>query len=139
MGFYEENFKTPLIILGSKQPAKIYSHKASQLDIAPFILKELGLSADTHFIGKSLIDESPRLIPLVQPYSGGYVAIVKNNYKFVYHIKNQQKYFYNLSKDPLEKHNIFSTTSAEQLAEFEKALSAVSLNDYLLESNRIFP
>jgi phosphoglycerol transferase MdoB-like AlkP superfamily enzyme len=53
-GFYNEYFKTPLLIWGKSIPPAISHETHSQLDIAPTVLELLGISAKVHFTGKSL-------------------------------------------------------------------------------------
>jgi hypothetical protein len=109
-GFYEEFFKTPLIIIGSGIKPAVISKPHSQLDIAPTILELSGISTTTHFRGNSVFKESSEPIYLLQPYAGKYLAVVRHPYKYIFSIRFNKEYIYNLENDPHENLNLFQNT-----------------------------
>ena len=139
-GSYKEYFKTSLLIWGSGITPATSHETRSQLDIAPTVLDLLGISAKVHFTGKSLFHEAPSAIPLVQPYAGTCLGVVSYPYKFVYNIRSEQEYLFDLSKDPLERTNIVKTVAKQPLHEtLRRKVADILLNDRLINENRIWP
>ncbi len=141
---YEENFKTPLLILDLRKDRKIQPGRIkdaySQLNMAPTILDLAGISTKVHFVGESLLASPPKFIPLLQPYGGVYFAIVKYPFKFVLYDRTGEEYIYDLSKDPKEDHNLRSEWTDDALLEdFRKEVGKVWFNYDLMVQNRIWP
>ena len=100
-GFYNEYFKTPLLIWGKGIGCGTSHEIHSQLDIAPTVLELLGVSAKVHFRGRSLFSGADRYVPLVQPYAGSCLGVISFPYKYVYRNRGHEEYLFDLGKDPL--------------------------------------
>lgn len=139
-GFYNEYFKTPLLIWGKGIHPGTSHELHSQLDIAPTILELLGISAKVHFRGRSLFSTGQAFVPLVQPYAGRCLGAISFPYKYVYQYRGRQEYLFNLSLDPLEKVNRINTAEGQALLGlFHAAVADILLNDRLVKENRIWP
>jgi len=143
-GFYEENFRTPLLILwpGRLPPARIAAPTFSQLDIAPTLLDLLKIADDHHFQGRSIFSretgEVP--IPLVQPYDGTYLGTIRYPFKYVKGLRVPGEYLFDLEKDPKELHNVVDQHRGTELYRtFQRDIEAIHLNQQLIERNRIWP
>ncbi len=143
--FYNEFFKTPLIIVWPEKlrPRRIKNLNASHLDLGPTVLDLMDASSPNHFLGRSIFSEDfvPRApIPLVQPYAGKYLAIVDGDYKFVQHMRTKRQYLFNLSADPHELHNLIDDENFVPIvARMEQSLSLFKLNDILIQRNLVYP
>ncbi|MDG0817338.1 LTA synthase family protein [Bdellovibrio svalbardensis] len=141
---YEENFKTPLLILDFRDERKIQPGRVkeaySQLNLAPAVLDMVGISTQVHFIGDSLLAPPPKYIPLLQPYGGVYFAIVKYPMKYVLYDRTGDEYLYDLSKDPHEENNLIDDWDDEASLEgFRKEVGKVWFNYDLMVQDRIWP
>lgn len=107
---YEENFKTPMLILDFRKEPKIkpgrVSQAYSQLNMASTVLDVAGISENVHFLGGSLLGPAPEFITMMQPYGGIYFAVVKHPFKYVMYDRNGEEFLYDLSKDPNESVNL---------------------------------
>jgi arylsulfatase A-like enzyme len=139
-GFYNEYFKTPLLIWGRGISPGLSHELHCQLDIAPTVLDLAGISAKVHFRGKSVFSGASDFVPLVQPYAGTCLGIVSGRYKYVYRERGQEEYVFDLDNDPLEKTNIVKTIIGQPIYETFHAKVAETLrNDHLIMENRIWP
>jgi len=144
-GCYEESFRTPLLICwpGQLAPQVDAQRACSQLDLAPTILDLLGIAAETHFMGRSLLQKpamADPVIPLMQPYDGIHLSTLQYPKKYVRHLRTGREYLYDLKEDPLEKHNILADfRNREPLQKLRAACGAFFINQYLLDTNRIWP
>lgn len=139
-GFYNEYFKTPLVVINSidKKQRRIKDAR-SQLDIAPSILRDAGISTKGHFLGIPLEENSKRLIPLIQPYAGGYYSLISWPYKYVFHKQRMAEMAFNLSTDPHEEENIISTIKEMPLYDvFLKGMGTIYQNEKLIKNNLIW-
>jgi hypothetical protein len=75
-GFYNEYFRTPLLIWGPGIKPGVNHDLHSQIDIAPTVLEMGGISTKTHFTGKSVFAGPSDWAPLVQPYAGTYFCSI---------------------------------------------------------------
>ena len=121
-GYYDDNFRIPFLIYWKKYlpPALKKSEAHSQVDIAPTLLELLGISTQTHFFGKSIFQDPTPIIPLVQPYSGRILGLLKFPHKYVYKVTYNREELFNLMQDPSENLNIIKELPSEQLQEFRK-------------------
>jgi arylsulfatase A-like enzyme len=143
IGFYEELFRTPFLILWKDrlQPRVINGH-FSQLDIAPTVLDLAGISGvKTHFLGQSLFSPGavPKPVYLIQPYNGQYLGVVAYPFKYVRHTETGKEYLFNLQLDPHEKNNLVGRSSRKVLALLRRGLHDIYVNQKVLTSNRLWP
>jgi phosphoglycerol transferase MdoB-like AlkP superfamily enzyme len=128
--FYNENFKTPLLIIAPFLKPQRISLYRSQIDIAPTLLNMLGAPPGLHFMGEHLFDSKDHIVPLIQPYDGKYISIIKNRKKYVYHVSRNEKDLFNLDVDPTEKQSVYN---ASEDSVYYPELKNILLNDYFLE------
>ncbi len=143
-GFYEDNFRTPLLVLWPDKlvPKRVESPAYSQLDIGPTILDLLKLGGAHHFQGRSIISGSADAvaIPLVQPYDGTYLCSVRYPFKYVQRQRAPGEYLFNLTEDPAEQHNLMDRYRGTELCRaFQRDVDAIHLSQRLVERNRIWP
>jgi phosphoglycerol transferase MdoB-like AlkP superfamily enzyme len=144
-GFYEENFRTPLLVWWPSHLSqkRITETVCSQLDIAPTILDILHISASNHFCGKSIFGAGQgafRSIPLIQPYNGTYLCVIRYPYKYVESLRTSERYLFDLDHDPKELRNVLADFSdTKLLKELEEDVNYIRLNQQLIEQNRIWP
>lgn len=143
-GFYEENFRTPLLVLwdGHLEPRRIARTPHSQLDVAPTILDLLNIKTEHHFQGRSIFQpaDPQRAVCLIQPYNGTYLCVVKYPYKYVRAVRIPGEYLYDLEHDPHEANNLIAEHRATPLYEqFQHELARIHLNHHLIETDRIWP
>ena len=143
IGFYEENFKIPFLLLWNNnvQPMRITDKAWSQVDIAPTLLDLLNINVNNHFVGKSFLRENPvedNVVFLNQSFGGLNLVVIVYPYKYVYDVPTSEEYLFDLEKDPKEIDNIINQ-SPEKLDFFRDKISQIKLNQYLLEQNRIWP
>lgn len=141
--WYEEFFRTPFLIIAPDiiKPERIKDRAFSQIDIAPTILDMVGIKLERHhFQGVSMFAKLPQQpIYLIQPYNGTFLSVIdKGRYKYVYRLRNEQEYFYDLKKDPREKHNRIKEADPDYLKQLRKMLDKIYLNQKLIEKNRIW-
>ncbi|MEN9579504.1 MAG: hypothetical protein RJA70_2513 [Pseudomonadota bacterium] len=143
-GYYEEYFRTPLLILwpGKVPPERRAHGDYSQLDIAPTLAQLAGISGYRHhFLGDSILDPSTGKGPvyLVQPYSGRYLAVVDQPYKFVKHLRSGREYLYNLRSDPHEQQDLAGQPQHQSIQDQYRAkLRAMYLNQELVQRDRVW-
>ncbi len=143
IGFYEELFRTPLLILwNNRLPPRIITTPCSQVDIAPTILDMAGITGvKTHFQGRSMVspDLTPKPVYLIQPYNGQYLGVVEYPYKYVRHGETGKEYLFNLKEDPREKRNLAVSGNRKELASLRKMIQDIYVNQKTLTSNRLWP
>lgn len=138
-GFYNEYFRTPLLIWGKGITPRVVREPHSQLDIAPTVLELTGISATVHFKGDSVFSAPPPFIPLIKPYAGGNLGVLSYPYKYVYNKRSQREYLFNIVADPSEKNNITETADSRPLYEsLRRKAGEILLNDRLVKENRIW-
>jgi arylsulfatase A-like enzyme len=118
-GLYEESYLIPFFLTAPGVENKQLKGAYSQIDIAPTILDLLNIQVeDSTFIGESIFSSTKiRSVPQIQPYKKQ-IGIVRFPLKYRYAIKLDTEYAYNLIDDPLEKRNIVSTLTEEELSIF---------------------
>ena len=141
-GFYNENFKIPLLVIwnGHIAPEKV-SGSFSQVDIAPSILDIAGLDSErNHFIGSSFFAQSvnPNPVYLIQPYNGRYVGVVKDNYKYIFHAEDGNEFLFNLKDDPEEKKNLALDNKNKELLILRPFLKYIYTNQVILDTNHLW-
>ncbi len=138
-GFYNEYFKTPLLIWSKNIKAQRIKYLRSQLDIAPTILSLLHIPGEYKFLGNDLFDKNNHLVFLVQPYAGVFLSVIDEHFhKYVLNLSTQREYFFNLIQDLQESYNIVDELSIEQRKQYRKLLQIFFLNQSYLEGQGSF-
>lgn len=141
-GFYEESFRTPLLILwkGRLAPGRIRGTAYDQVDIAPTILDLVGLDTPNHFIGRSLFaPPRPRPLLLTQPYDGLYLSVVDYPFKYVRHFLDGKEWLFDVAADPGERRDLASEPAFEaRLLAGRRELDELKKGQAVLEMNRIW-
>ncbi len=145
-GFYEELFRTPLLILwpGHLEPRRIRGEPWSQIDVAPTILDLLALRVPNHFLGRSMLagfDPARDRVHLIQPDDGGFVGVIAGDgLKYVLGIARDEEFVFDLRRDPLEERNLIDRyRNTKELQQFRHEVGRVLLNEKLAEESRIWP
>jgi phosphoglycerol transferase MdoB-like AlkP superfamily enzyme len=142
---FEEFFRTPLLVIAPSlvEPERVAQVPYSQLDIAPTVLELTRTYPKwTHFMGRSLLERPRKVqpIPLVQPYSGGYLGVVEYPFKYVHHVEKNEGRLFDLSKDPNERKNLVTLTPyLERTARLSRFLRQQFLVDAALEQDLVWP
>lgn len=126
-GAYEENFLIPLLLVPPQdrqefyQESRIVKKRYSQMDLLPTLLDLLGIK-NHGLLGNSFTAEilkksqdlgiNKNRIMAIQPFSGGFLAVVEYPFKYIFKVSQNKVLLFNLSEDPLEqKPEIFETPS----------------------------
>lgn len=144
LSYFEEFFRTPFLLIypGIVKPQRISNATYSQLDIAPTILDIIGLTPPLHhFRGQSMLHpkDAARPVHLIQPYNGTFLGVIEYPLKYVRHISTGEEFVYNLERDAREEINLLATTNLAMLDRWRGMLRDIYLNQYLLETNQIWP
>ncbi len=146
VGFYEELFRTPLLILwpGVLEPRRLRRELWSQIDVAPTILDMLGIEVPNHFLGRSILrgfDPGRDRVHLIQPDDGGFIGVIaENDLKYVLGIARDEEFVFDLRRDPREERNLIDQyRNTKELEQFRHEVGRVLLNQKLTEENRIWP
>ena len=117
---YEEGLRIPLIIHapGWFENGERVNGLSSQIDILPTIVEMLGYEVkDGEYAGYSLLHPLPeqRTLFFSCISERTCLASLKGNEKYIYHYSNQPDEVLDLSKDPLEQHNLANERDEEEL------------------------
>jgi lipoteichoic acid synthase len=117
---YQEGLKVPLIIHapGLLKGGERVEGLSNHTDILPTVLDLLGYEVKGgQYPGYSLLHPLPedRTLRFGCFHEETCLASIEGNEKYVYHYGNQSEEVFDLSKDPLEKHNLASERSVEEL------------------------
>lgn len=142
---FEENFRTPLLILDFRDKdkavvqAKRVPEAYSQINLAATALDLAGISTDVHFQGPSLFAEAPSFVSLVQPYGGIYFAVIKYPYKYILYDRSEKEFIYDLSKDPQEEKNLIADWGDDELlGQFRHEVGKMWLNYDMMVQDRVW-
>jgi len=141
---YNDTFKTALLMFweGVVSPRRISDITYSQMDLAPTLMDLAGISSDTHFLGDSLLTLPPseRPIYLVQPFNGVFLAVIKNNYKYIFRKKRQTERLFDLAIDPEERDDLAKDSlHFARLEEMRQEIGNIFINQELIVNDRIWP
>jgi arylsulfatase A-like enzyme len=143
VGFYEELFRIPLVILWNNLLApRTLAGPFSQIDIAPTILDIAGVSGiKTHFLGQSMLSPGITARPayLVQPYNGLYLGVVDYPYKYIHHSETGREYLFNLRDDPREEKNLAGRGNPGVMERLRSRLRDIYVNQNVLTLNKLWP
>jgi len=117
---WDEGLKVPLIIHDPKrfQNGERVKGLSSQIDVLPTVVEMLGYKVENgEYPGYSLLHPLPaeRMLRFSCISERKCLASIRGNEKYIYHYDDQPEEFYDLSKDPLEKRNLASEHSREEL------------------------
>lgn len=141
--WYEEFFRTPFLLIapGRFKPGRITDRAYSQMDIAPTLLDLVGIRPKRHhFRGVSMFSGKPQHpIFLIQPYNGTYLGVIEGGrWKYVYHLRSNREYLYDLRDDPDERNNLAEKADPAFKERLKGLLQVVYLNQKLIETDRIW-
>jgi hypothetical protein len=145
VGYYEESFRTPLLILWKDclKPQRIRNVCYSQIDVAPTVMDMLNIRTANHFFGVSLFDPNrrdSRMVYLVQPYDGIYLSTIIYPMKYILHLRTNREFLFNVETDPHEDYNLIEEyINTEMLKRLKSGVSDIQMNQRLIEENRIWP
>jgi arylsulfatase A-like enzyme len=117
---WEEGLRIPLIIHapGWFKGGQREEGLSNETDILPTVLEMLGYEVkDGEYPGYSLLHPLPddRTLRFSCITERKCLASIKGSEKYIYHYDNQPEEVFDLSKDPLEKHNLADQYSREEL------------------------
>ncbi len=143
VGFYEESFLTPFLLLwpGRVAPQRL-RQRHSQVDIPPTLVDLLGLPpVQSHFQGVSMLDpdDAQQPVHLIQPYSGRYLAVVRYPWKYVLHERSGTEYLFDLGHDPREETNRIADLSPAGRREWQREIEKLYLHQKLIYRDAIWP
>lgn len=114
---FQENFMSALAIIPAELDRRRYragtqiDHVYSYLDLLPAVLDLYGIS-NFRYYGHSFLTDlsnqspnrSERCVVAVQPFGGGYIAVVEYPRKYIFKLADNTMTSYDLSRDPDEAH-----------------------------------
>ncbi len=126
---YEEGLTVPLLIHapGWFEDGERVKGLSSQIDILPTVVEMLGYEVENgEYPGYSLLGSLPggRTLMFSCISNRKCLASKKGDEKYIYHYGNQPDEVFDLSEDPLEKHDLASLYSKEELDERREGLLA---------------
>ena len=129
---WEEGLKIPLIIHdpGWFEEGERVEGLSSQIDVLPTVVEMLGYEVKNgKYPGYSLLHKLPedRMLRFSCITNRTCLASINGDEKYIYHYDNQPEEVFNLSNDPLEKHNLADEYSEEDLDKRRENLIAWSM------------
>lgn len=134
---YQENFVSSLAFVlppqmrGQYPPGQVIGDLYGHIDLMPTVLEILGVQG-VGFAGKSFAEAlrgkpeavRDRCIVSVQPFAGGYIALVRFPHKYIFELRRNLVTLYDLRWDPNEYQPLYRRRTGPQ----EIALLATCLN-----------
>jgi phosphoglycerol transferase MdoB-like AlkP superfamily enzyme len=142
-GFYEESFRTPLLILAPGHLSGLYlkDRRFSQIDIAPTILDIIGIrEVDNNFQGQSMIRSEAGFRPVFmsQPYLGKILISLRYPLKYLYHLESNAEFYFDLEADPGETNPLQITEMEENTLElFREDIRQMMRHQALIEMDML--
>lgn len=121
VGVYEPVLSVPLLLarFGYKAPRLATMRIASQIDIAPTIMRELGLPAPHTWLGVPLQTLQRRGPVYFQQVTEAGIYIdegEKGLFKYWRNFANDEEFVFDMERDPNEQHNLVNTVAPARLA-----------------------
>lgn len=147
VGFYEESFRVPLLILwpGRLAPQRLSDAAWSQIDLAPTLLDLLGIAPGRHhFTGRSMLRSAPKSGPaggstwLVQPYNGTFLGVVDWPHKYLLRVRTGAETVFDLAADPDEHRDVLAQLSPERLAALRARVQRLRLVQHLIARDEVW-
>ncbi len=121
---YDENLHVPLLFINPRLfPSEVVSHRlGSHVDLLPTILELIRQEVPSGGQGQSLVSEAYQYRPV---FMGSYInghrgGLRDGRYKYIHHYNTNLDEVYDLSRDPLEQHNLVDTFDPEQVASWRR-------------------
>lgn len=132
---YEPDLKVPLIIKNKKLKNIKIDHTVRAIDIVPTLVDLLDIPTDEEFDGIDLMplirgEQFPELVAYSEELfenrgAGSLQAVRTPKYKLIKNITKCTEEFYNLQKDPEEKHDVLASSDPEEkeiIKQFQKIM-----------------
>lgn len=138
-GLGDENLRTVFVLTG-REAARVQV-PASQVDVAPTLLRALKISAPGHFTGRELQTaiRADRPVYFSQAADGKYWGFVAYPYKYVFHVKTGDEQVYHLGDDPGETKPLDPVAQKAVYESLRKRIGLLPLNQAVLLRNRLWP
>lgn len=113
---YQEGVRVPLFVLDPKRPGRTVAGPATLNDVVPTVLASLGLTASGGSYRGLPIDKIPadRTVRMACYQDYYCMARVQNGIKYIDHFDTRPAEVYDLRTDPLEQHDLASSTLPTQ-------------------------
>ncbi len=148
----EDSIRVPLIIRAPNQHPEVINHPVQTSDIAPTILKLLGITQPKWMDGISAFDSAHqrevavtfnflgrvqirRHVPFPGLSTGRSIAIYKNGLKYIEHPEGKKDELYEVASDPEESHNLIDLKPSEARGLHEELWTLLKTDTTAVSSN----